>query len=73
MDINLYVTEKIVADRLAGLRAAGAQAGLIRSARIGPRGVGPALGQALIRLGHWLAPDEAGGPPNPGVRVARRA
>jgi hypothetical protein len=73
MDINLYVTEKIVAERLAGLRVAGAQAALIRSARTGPRGVRPALGEALIRLGHWLAPDEAGVPPNAGVRVARRA
>ncbi len=73
MDFNLYATEKIVAGRLADLRAASAQAALIRTARIGPRGVGPVLGGALIRLGHWLAPDEAGAPSNPGVRVARRA
>ena len=41
--------------RLADLRAAGARAALIASARVGPRGVGPAVGAALIRLGHWLA------------------
>ena len=73
MDISLYVTEKIAAERLAGLRAAGAQVALIRSARVGPRGVGPVIGEALIRLGRWLAPAEAVVPPNPGVRVARRA
>ena len=73
MDINLYAVEKIAVGRLADLRAAGAQAALIRSARIVPRGVGPVVGEALIRLGRWLAPDEAVVPPNPGVRVARRA
>ena len=73
MDFNLYATEKIAAGRLADLRAASAQAALIRTARTGPRGVGPALGGAPIRLGHWLASDEAGAVSNPGVRVARRA
>src|SRR5258705_11860991 len=73
MDFNLYAPEKSAAGRLADLRAASAQAALIRTARIGPRGVGPVLGGALIRLGHWLAPHEAGAPSNPGGRVARRA
>lgn len=73
MDFNLYATEKMAAGRLADLRTASAQAALVRAARIGPRGVRPVLGAALIRLGHWLAPDEAGVASNPGVRVARRA
>ena len=73
MDFNLYATERMAAGRLADLRAAGAQAALIRSARIVPRGAGPVIGEALIRLGRWLAPAEAVVPPNPGVRVARRA
>lgn len=72
MDFNLYATEKIAAGRLADLRSASAQAALVRAARIGPRGVALVLGGAL-RLGHWLAPDEAGVASNPGVRVARRA
>lgn len=73
MDFNLYATEKIAAGRLADLRSASAQAALVRAARIGPRGVALVLGGALIRLGHWLAPDEAGVASNPGVRVGRRA
>jgi hypothetical protein len=71
MDFNAYATEKMAAGRLADLRAAGAQARLIASAGIGPRGVGPAVGAVLIRLGHWLAPDETVAPSNAGVRVAR--
>lgn len=71
MDLNAYATEKMAAGRLADLRAAGARARLIESARIGPRGLGPAVGSALIRLGHWLASDEGVAAPNAGVRVAR--
>ena len=71
MDFNTYATEKIVAERLADLRAASARVALIESAGLGPRGVGPAVGSALIRLGHWLAPDEGVAAPNAGVRVAR--
>jgi hypothetical protein len=71
MEFNTYVIEKIAAGRLADLRAAGARAVLVESARIGPRGVRPALGSALIRLGHWLAPDAVVAAPNAGVRVAR--
>ena len=71
MDLNTYATEKIAARRLADLRAACARVALIESAGVGPRGVGPVVGSALIRLGHWLAPDEAVAAPNAGVRVAR--
>ena len=71
MDFNTYATEKMAEGRLADLRAVGARARLIASARIGPRGVGPAVGSALIRLGHWLAPDAVVAAPNAGVRVAR--
>ena len=73
MDFSTYATEKIVAGRLADLRATSAQVALLESAGVGPRGVALVLGGALIRLGHWLAPDEAGVASNPGVRVARRA
>ena len=71
MDFNIYAIEKIAAGRLDDLRAAGARAGLVESARVGPRGVGPAVGAALIRLGHWLAPGAAAGASNAGVRVVR--
>lgn len=70
MDFNTYATEKIVAARLDDLRAASARVALIQTAG-SPRGVGSAVGVALIRLGHWLAPDEPGAAPNAGVRVAR--
>ena len=71
MDLNIYATEKMAEERLADLRAAGARAALIESARRGPRGVGPTVGGALIRLGRWLAPGEAVTAPNAGVRLAR--
>ena len=71
MDFNTYAIEKIVVGRLADPRAASAQVALLESARVGPRGMGPAVGAALIRLGRWLAPGEAVAPPNAGVRVAR--
>lgn len=70
MDFNTYAAEKMVAVRLADLRAAGARAALIESARVGPRGMGPAVGGALIRLGRWLAQGEVVAAPNAGVRVA---
>ena len=71
MDFNAYATEKIVAGRLADLRAAGARTALLESAGVRPRGVGSAVGSAFIRLGRWLARGEAGAAPNAGVRVAR--
>jgi hypothetical protein len=71
MDFNTYATEKIAAGRLADLRAARARVALIESAGGAPRGVGPVVGSALIRLGQWLARDEAVAAPNAGVRVAR--
>jgi hypothetical protein len=70
MDFNTYAAEKMVEVRLADLRAARARATLLASARIGPRGVGPMVGRALIRLGRWLAQGEVAAP-NAGVRVAR--
>jgi hypothetical protein len=71
MDFNTYAAEKMMEARLADLRAAGARAALLASARVGPRGVGPAVGGALIRLGRWLAQGEVVAGPNAGVRVAR--
>lgn len=71
MDFNTYAVEKMVEVRLADLRAAGTRAALIASVRVGPRGVGPAVGGALIRLGRWLAQGEVVAAPNAGVRVAR--
>ena len=70
MDFNAYVVEKLAETRLADLRAACAQATLAGSARAEPRGVRPAVGSALIRLGRWLAPGEVAAP-NGGVRVGR--
>ncbi len=70
MDLNVYSVEKLVEVRLAELRAAGRRAALIESVRVGPRGMGAAVGGALIRLGHWLAQREAVTAPNAGVRVA---
>jgi hypothetical protein len=71
MDFNTYATEKIVAGRLADLRAASAQVALLESAGVGRRWVGAAVGSAFIRLGRWLAPGERVAAPNAGVRVAR--
>ena len=71
MEINTYAIEKIANGRLTELRAAGARVALIESARIGSRGVGVAVGSALIRIGHWLAPAAEASPPNAGVRVGR--
>jgi hypothetical protein len=70
MDFNAYVVEKLAESRLADLRAAGTQAALAESVRVAPRGMGPAVGSALIRLGRWLAPGDATAP-NGGVRVGR--
>jgi len=71
MDFNTYAAEKMVEVRLADLRAAGARAALLASARVGPRGVGPAVGRVLIRLGRWLAEGEVVAVANAGVRAAR--
>jgi hypothetical protein len=70
MDYNAYVVEKLAETRLTDLRAAGARAALAGSVRVEPRGVGPAVGAALIRLGRWLAPGDVAAP-NGGVRVGR--
>lgn len=72
MDANIYAVEVMAGERLAELRAAGVRVALLESVRgERGRGVSAAVGGALIRLGHWLAPDEAVAPPNAGVRVAR--
>jgi hypothetical protein len=68
MEDNVYAVEVMMAQRLADLRAAGARAALVESARGGRRGVAAVVGAALIRAGQWLARGEA---PNAGVRVAR--
>lgn len=70
MDFNVYVVEKLAESRLADLRAAAARAALAESVRVEPRGVGPAVGSVLIRLGRWLAPAEVAAA-NGGVRVGR--
>ena len=70
MDGNSYAVEMLAAERLADLRAARARGALIESARGEGAGMS-AVGAALIRLGRWLAPGEAGAAPNAGVRVAR--
>ncbi len=72
MDGNVYAVEVIAAARLAELRARCARVALIESARAGRRrGLGTAVGGALIRVGQWLARDAAAAAPNAGVRVAR--
>lgn len=71
MDFNAYATEKIAEVRLADLRAARARAALVDAARVGRRGLGPALGATLIRVGRWLAQGDAVTARNAGVRVMR--
>ncbi len=71
MDFNTYAIEKIAAGVWPICARPARGPALVESARIGPRGVGPAVGSALIRLGHWLAPDAVVAAPNAGVRVAR--
>ena len=71
MDGNSYAVEVLAAERLADLRTARARGALIESARGEGAGMSAVLGTALIRLGRWLAPGEAGAAPNAGVRVAR--
>jgi len=71
MDYNVYATEKIAAGRLADLRAVRERIALVESARGRRRGVGAAVGAALIRVGRWLAQDEGVAAANAGVRLAR--
>jgi hypothetical protein len=71
MGDNVYAVEKIAAARLADLRATSARIALIESARGGRRGLGSAVGAALIRLGQWLVEGEGAEAANAGVRVAR--
>jgi hypothetical protein len=72
MDGNVYAVEVIAAARLTELRAGCARVALIESVRADRRrGLGTAVGGALIRVGQWLARDDAAAGPNAGVRVAR--
>ena len=71
MDLGVYVTEKLVAVRLAELRAESARWAVLEAARPRRRGMGPRLGAGLIRLGRWLAQGDAQAGQNAGVRVTR--
>lgn len=69
MDTNSYVVEKLVAARLAEMRAERARRALVEEAE--PRkGLASGLGAALVRLGGWFAPG-APARPNAGVRPTR--
>ena len=59
MDMNIYVAEKLVADRLAEARADRHRISIARSARSGHGGIAAGLGAALIRIGQWLARGDA--------------
>jgi hypothetical protein len=71
MDLGVYVTEKLVAVRLAELRAESARVAALAAARPRRRGMGARLGAGLIRLGQWLAQGDAQVGQNAGVRVSR--
>jgi hypothetical protein len=64
-EMNMYLDENLVRERLDEARAMAAQMALIRSLRPIRRPVRVAVGLALIRVGHWVAgraPKRAGGP-----------
>jgi len=54
MDMNNYVLEVVVRDRLAEMRARGEQSARVRAASLEPRSLRFARGQALIDLGRRL-------------------
>jgi hypothetical protein len=54
MDMNLYVAEWLVRERLAEARAAGVRSGLVHAATPRPRPVRVRLGRALVSLGRRL-------------------
>jgi hypothetical protein len=54
MDMNNYVLEVVVRDRLAEMRARGEQSARVRAAGPEPRPLRFVLGQALIHLGWRL-------------------
>ena len=53
--MNIFLDEQLVRERLAEARAFAVQQALIRSLRPVRRPVRVAVGQALIRVGHWVA------------------
>jgi len=54
MDMNNYVLEVLVRDRLAEMRARGEQSARVRAVSPEPRPLRLVLGQALIHLGQRL-------------------
>ena len=54
MDMNNYVLEVVVRDRLAEMRARGEQSARVRAASPEPRPLRFVVGQALIDLGRRL-------------------
>ena len=54
MDMNNYVLEVVVRDRLAEMRARGEQSARIRAASPEPRSLRVVIGLALIHLGRRL-------------------
>jgi len=54
MDMNNYVLEVVVRDRLAEMRARGEQSARVRAASREPRPLRSVIGQALIHLGRRL-------------------
>ncbi len=55
MDMNLYVAEKLVAQRLAEAYAERRRIAVVRAARREQGGIGAEIGAGLIRIGQWLA------------------
>lgn len=55
MDYDPYISELLVEQRLAALRAQAERDRLIRAARGSRRSLRIALGTVLIRVGAWLA------------------
>jgi hypothetical protein len=61
MDMNLYVAEWLVRERLAQARAAGARSALVEAAMAERRPVRVRLGTALVSLGRRLQAGRARG------------
>lgn len=56
MDMNLFTLENVARQRLDELRAQGQRSSVVSATRRPFRPLRVRLGQALIRLGHRLAP-----------------
>jgi hypothetical protein len=61
MDMNLYVAEWLIRERLAQARAAGARSALVEAAMAERRPVRVRLGTALVSLGRRLQAGRARG------------